>query len=114
MYARHVVTGSPSLDDERLIAEDPDLWIRITEWPEPFWTMVRSVYEGFTTYWSQDSLDAATAEHLESHGVQRVLKDFNQLEDRDLAMLQAYLIPGPVSVRLTPPRQAREDELDNE
>lgn len=35
VFQRQIVSGSPILDDERLQAEDPELWERITYVPEP-------------------------------------------------------------------------------
>lgn len=115
VYGRTFADGSPSLDDERLKSDNPALWAKITEWPEPWYSLIRDIIvESFTLPLSDDSLNNRVDEYLTNHGIQRVLKDFNKASDHDLALIQEYLIPGPRSVRLIPPRKATEEELDNE
>lgn len=110
VYGRAQVTGTPSLDDDRLRQEDPDLWERITEMPEPWWSLVHDVFARAHTYWSEELIDTMTIDHLQMHGVQRTIKDLNTLSNRDLALVEEYIMPGPVSVRLNPPRKVKPEE----
>lgn len=111
VFGRSRVENSPTLDDERLKDEYPELWERISEWPEPWWTMLREVIaNGFSMPMSSDVLSRMAADYLEAYGVQRVLKDLNTIDVDDLVLLQEYLVPGKVSVRLIPPRKVRDDE----
>ena len=41
----------------------------------------------------------------------RVLKDLNTLADKDLAAVQAYFVPGKMTVKLDAPRAAKPEEL---
>ena len=74
LYRRNVSQAGPSLDDERLQKEDPDLWKRITK-------------------------------------PARVLKDLDKVPNKDLSAMQAYFIPGKMTVKLDAPRQAKPEEL---
>jgi hypothetical protein len=42
----------------------------------------------------------------------RVLKDLEEVDNKDLAAMQKYLVPGPMTVKLDAPRKAKPDELD--
>lgn len=111
VYARTTTQGPPSLDDERLRKEDPDLWERITVWPEPWYSLVVDVYKHLWDEW-QDGLEDLAANFLRDRGVQRVLRPIESLSNDELDSLQEYLVPGKVSVRLVPPRPAKRDELE--
>lgn len=82
VYRRNVSEGGPSLDDDRLKAENPKLWKRITQ---------------------EKEIPAQTV---------RVLKDLETLPDKDLAAIQEYFVPGLMTVKLDAPRKAKPDELD--
>jgi hypothetical protein len=82
VYRRNVSEGGPSLDDERLKVEDPELWKRITE------------------------VKVVPRQQV------RVLKDMETLPDKDLAAMQEYFVPGSMTVKLDAPRKAKPDELD--
>ena len=82
IYRRNISQAGPSLDDERLKQENPKLWKRITEEREVPATVVRA------------------------------LKDLETLPDKDLAAMQEYFVPGPMTVKLDAPRKAKPDELD--
>lgn len=82
VYRRNVSQGGPSLDNERLKAEDPKLWKRITE------------------------------ERVQPATKVRVLKDLEEVDNKDLAAMQEYFVPGPMTVKLDAPRKAKPDELD--
>jgi hypothetical protein len=82
VYRRNVSQAGPSLDDDRLKAENPKLWKRITQ---------------------EEEIPAK---------VVRVLKDLETLPDKDLAAMQEYFVPGSMTVKLDAPRKAKPDELD--
>lgn len=79
VYRRNVSQAGPSLDNERLEEEDPELWKRISM------SKVQRV---------------------------RVLKDMEEISNKDLAAMQEYFVPGPMTVKLDAPRKAKPDELD--
>lgn len=74
LYRRNVSQEGPSLDDERLQAEDPALWKRLTK-------------------------------------PARVLKPMDKIPNKDLAAMQAYFVPGKMTVKLDAPRNAKPEEL---
>jgi hypothetical protein len=74
LYRRNISQEGPSLDDERLQAEDPALWKRLTK-------------------------------------PARVLKPMDKIPNKDLAAMQAYFIPGKMTVKLDAPRAAKPEEL---
>jgi hypothetical protein len=83
VYRRNVSQGGPSLDNERLKAENPKLWKRITE------------------------------ERVQPATKVRVLKDLDtEISNDDLAAMQEYFVPGSMTVKLDAPRKAKPDELD--
>lgn len=114
VMGRDVVESGPILDDEALQVEDPELWEQITEWPEPWFTLVKDVIHTHTSLrWSDDAVASSAGKFLRSRGIKKVIIDPSRMSDEDLQAIQPYLSPGTVSVRLSPPRAAKEEELDN-
>lgn len=114
VYGRTTVEGSPSLDDEALRNDNPELWKEITEWPEPWYSLVEDLIVGYTTIpYAPGALDTAVSRVLSDHGVQRVLKDINTLTDEQIMDMDDYFIPGPLTVRLVAPRTAKPEELEH-
>ncbi|MDA4131524.1 MAG: hypothetical protein OK454_00150 [Thaumarchaeota archaeon] len=74
LYRRNISQEGPSLDNERLQAEDPALWKRLTK-------------------------------------PARVLKPMDKIPNKDLAAMQAYFVPGKMTVKLDAPRAAKPEEL---
>lgn len=104
VYGRSQVNGSPMLDDERLRKEDPTLYESITTYPEPWFSLV----QGAMGYVSEDAVGMATvAKYLDEQGLGRALKPIDTLTDEQLQALQEYMVPGRVSVKLTPPKVAK-------
>lgn len=113
VYSRTRVEGGPGLDDDALRAEQPDLWERITEWPQPYLYLATTIVRGMSSLrWSDEALADTVGSYLEILGIERVLKEFKDLEDEDLRDMEDYFLPGSVSVRLVPPRAAKPDELE--
>lgn len=109
VYERQVVSGTPILDDEKLLAENPDLYARVTELPYEDWITNLMYHCGVE---SQD-VDERLTEYLQilPNGPQRTLKDLETLPDEDIAALQNYVYEGKPSARLAPPRKATAEEL---
>lgn len=107
VYARTTSSGSPQLDDERLRQDDPDLWNEISQWPEPWLSLVTNAFKSLNILNPEEQAQI----FLQDQGVQRTLKPIESLDDDQLVSLQEYLVPAPIAVRLVPPRLAKEDEL---
>lgn len=125
VYARTTAQGTPMLDDERLRDEDPELWEQISDYPEPWFGLVRdAMKEAFTAGANIDhglnrvdslyeiNSRGLVANFLRDRGIERVLKPIDELTDEQLQALQDYLVPAPVTVRLVPPRKAKQEELE--
>lgn len=127
VYARTTSQGSPMLDDERLQADDPELWEAISDYPEPWFGLVegaiKHAFDGVSGALTEVHLDpvdllyelnpsALAANFLRDRGIQRVVKPIEALTDEQLQAIQEYLVPAPVSVRLVPPRPAKQEELE--
>lgn len=114
VMGRDMVEGSPMLDDEALQTEDPELWEQISTWPEPWYGLVKDTIRQFVSLpWSEDAIENAADDVLRARGVKRVIMDPNDMSDYELSAIQPFITPGKVSVRLSPPREAKEEELDN-
>jgi hypothetical protein len=118
VYGRDTVRQATQLDDERLRNEDPDLWEEISAWPEPWYSLVYGAME--TARYCNDKNDVfvndadmqlTVESFLRNEKVDRVLKPLNDLTDKQIESLQKYMVPGSVSVKLRPPRKAKEEEL---
>lgn len=117
VYRRSQTQTGPSLDVERLQEDDPDLYAEISVWDPKIYDAVR---EGMV--WAYDSVknpnpevlaDEETEKYMTSRCPEaRIILDPSQWTDKQAAALQDYLLPGKVSVRLTPPRPATDEELE--
>lgn len=108
VFQRQIVEGSPSLDDERLIEELPELWVQISEIPDR--TELVSLIK---------SLSALTAEHIDRvlddyyPLSKRIMVPFENLTDEDLSIIGKYIIRGKPTIKLAPPRLAKDQDLDS-
>lgn len=119
VYGRTVAQGNSSLDEERLRSEDPDLWERVTEWPDSAYTLMFDFImyfmdmnkvvdeEAIPEYVVHGLLD----EFLRTTDIRKILRNPDEWTDEDLQQMQKYLIPGRISTRLLAPRKANEEEL---
>lgn len=126
VYARTTAQGTPMLDDERLRDEDPELWEQISDYPEPWLGLVQAAIKdaleevevaGLAKVGRVDLLyklnpGVLAANFLRDQGVERALKPIDELTDEQLQAIQDYLVPAPVTVRLVPPRKAKQEELE--
>lgn len=120
VYKRGQVQGGPSLDVERLREEDEGLYWDVSRWDQGLYDFAHQALEyAYTTVHNADPesiADDETERFLhwgwEHDQVQRVIKDPGEWTAEQSTKLQAYLIPGRVSVRLTPPRPAKDSEME--
>jgi len=110
VWTKQVVETAPSLDDEWLQEEDPELWKEITEIPNRD-VIANVVYEcGVDSHEVDDRLESL----WEAYDGPRTLKSFEDLTPEQHAKVQKYLYPGPPQVKLQAPRDAKPEELDDE
>lgn len=109
VYERQVSDGSPGLDDERLKAENPDLYARVTTVPNEDWIKDVMYHCGVVTI----NVDEEFNKYLRTldGAPERTLRDLDSLEDKDLAELADYIYEGKPTVKLAAPRPAKEEEL---
>ena len=113
VYGRTFAEGSPGLDDDELKADNPGLWERITVWPEPWYSLVKElVASRFSMPVRPSVIEDHVSSVLTKYKIERVLRDFKELSDDDLLDLQDYMIPGPKTIRLVLPRDAKPEELE--
>lgn len=127
VYKRSQTSSGPTLDVEALQEADEDLYWQISEWPLPTFLMIQNAMR-FThnpdlitdfadnAHDTYDSLDWSAVETkkflTEYHSDIRVIKDPSEWTPEQATALKPYLIPGKISVRLTPPRPAKPSELE--
>jgi hypothetical protein len=114
VYQRNAIPEAPSLDDETLAEDHPELWERITYPVEP---------EGINyindfLHWVDDNGLTSIPEGLLNKYVEdteafwpRELKPLEEIEHEDLEVLSEYMVPGQISLRLEKPRPAKPEEL---
>lgn len=107
VYTRQVVSGSPTLDDERLKAEDPDLWREITYVPH-FDAIIGVMYEFGVDGVQMDKFDRL----WDICEGPRLLRPLDELPPETAAKLQRYVYIGRPTVKLSAPRKAKPEELD--
>lgn len=120
MWKKQVAEGSQMLDDEKLAKEDPELYKRVTQFPN--WTLLSDLaYEAGMDPREADREFAMTHEGVEytgfdgylewqcvRHGLKRVLRDADEIADKDLGSLQAYTYLGKPTVKLAAPTKIKE------
>lgn len=113
VWKKQVSEGSQMLDDERLAEEDPELYKRVTAYPN--WDLLADIaYEaGMSpkdTEFDQDGykgFDGYLEWQCERHGLKRTLKDADEITDKDLGSLQAYTYMGKPMVKLAAPTKVK-------
>lgn len=98
-YQRTVSQASPSLDDEALEKEEPEVWKRNSK-PDPV-----------AEYWANYFLGLGSIFHKD---LPQVIKPQEEWLTEDLDVISRYIIPGPISVTLQAPRKAKAGELKDE
>lgn len=119
VYQRNAIEGAPSLDDESLGEDHPEILERITK-PVP----MDSAAEHFLTVFANDFLVSSSSMsvrnivydwieiQMENENWPRVVIPQEEWPQEDLAIISDYLIPGPISLRLESPRKAKPEEID--
>lgn len=109
VYQRNIKEDTPQLDDELLRSKDSDLWEQITCPAKQYtWLMeFRDWVEGNAIKrLVDDFMDAV------DQGDERELRPLDDLSDEELDAISEYVVPGKLSTRLEPPREAKPEELD--
>ena len=108
VYGRTFSQSGPSLNDEKIREEDPDLWEQITQWPEPLYSIANDVAQFFAGH---NDIDHGIQVIFETHQIERVLKSPSEWTDDQKERMAKYWLPGRLAVRLVPPRRATPEEL---
>lgn len=95
-YQRAVSQAAPTLDDEQLKKDHPEVWLAASE-PDPV-----AVHWGNFFGFGTEILDS----------LPRVLLPQDQWNPSDLDIISQYIVPGAISVRLLAPRKATPEELE--
>lgn len=113
VYQRNAIQGNPSVDDDLLKSEDPDLWERISN-PVPYQGL--ELLRDFCEFMDIGYSDMMGWIKAVQSGTDwpRVLVDPEEISDEDLAKMQKYLVPGSISLRLESPRVAKPEELEGD
>jgi len=72
--------------------DDPDLYQRVTMWPEPLYSMLLEMYMDNKHFESERMVTHYVNTFLEVHGVERVLKEPKDIDAMDIAKLGMYTI----------------------
>lgn len=112
VWGRQIAEGSMMLDDDLLQVEKPDLWKRISEYPNQK-LMEDIAYEAGMDPSDPDTeesggLEGYVERQCERHGLKRFLKSMDDIDDEDLAEMQDYTYPGPPTVKLPAPKKVKE------
>lgn len=113
-FQRTTAQASNSIDDERLRKENPRLWEQITEWPEPWYSMIYNFAESLGPDLGPNDIHNQLDIYLRNMGLGRVLKNPDDWSDAEFRALSKYIVPGPVSTRLVKPRPATPEELNGQ
>jgi hypothetical protein len=113
VYQRNAIQGNPSLDDDALKADDPELWERISR-PVPYPDTER--LQEFCDFADvpYDTMMSWVETKQSGDDWARVLIDPEEMSDADMAAMQPYLVPAPVTLRLEAPRDAKPEELEDD
>lgn len=121
VYGRQVSTGSPMIDDERLQAENPELWLGISRWPNQKFIEELLYNAGVDGHkldgsYNEDEPDDHTPymdqewvrDVAGQFGIKRQLRPLDQLEPELLDQLQDYIYPAKPQVKLPAPKPRRD------
>jgi hypothetical protein len=111
VYGRTIVEPGPSLDDEQLRAEQPELWSEISFWPEPWYTLVSDALRIWTPSVTRREIDLFLERFFTNKGIPRTLSDPSSWTEEQVEQVSQYMVPGPITTRLVPPRKATPEEL---
>lgn len=104
-WGRQVASGSTLIDDDRIVEEDPNLWLEITEIRER--DLVTTLIKGMGL---EPDHYKDLFEDLVGDGVlHRGLRPLESLDETVLARLQKYLYEGKPVVKLPAPKNVKED-----
>lgn len=112
VYTRNAIQGNPSLDDEQLKLDDPDLWVRISN-PVPYPELDR--LQEFCEFMDISYPDMMGWVQTKESGTDwpRVLIPIEEMSNEDFAQIEKYLVPAPISLRLESPRKAKPEDISD-
>lgn len=114
VWGRQVAEGSMMLDDDRIQAEDPDLWKAVTSYPHQLLLEDIAYEAGMSPKDEEFEMDEYKGFggyiewQCERHGVHRSLKPMDEIDDADLAGLKKYMYPGPPQIKLPAPKKVKQ------
>lgn len=114
IYQRNAIPEAPSLDDEALAEDHPEVWLRITKPAEPEWLDEIRKYHTYIEGLLGVSVNTGVEGYIENleSDLPRELLPFEDLEADDLDIVAQYMVPGKIKLRLEEPRLAKSEELD--
>jgi hypothetical protein len=110
VYRRSITKGSLQLDDVLLRERNPNLYARVTEVPNREW-LTDLLYEANVP---KDEIDELIDSFSLGTGANRELKSFDAIDPEDLALLKEYMYETKPQAKLTAPRKAKPEELEDE
>ena len=108
IYKRSAVPGSPYLDDEKLKAEDPDLWMAVSQ-PDP---ILLSVLDKFSEWSGGDIVRTLTRQFTQE--IPRVLLPMDEIDPDHVNLLANYIVPGPIEIKMLAPRTPKPEEIEGD
>lgn len=105
LIQRRVDDGSPSLDNERIIKEDPELWKSVSEIPDR-----NFLVDLILCFSYREQIVKRLEDVYPLH--RRLLRPFKDLSSEEIPRLQSYVSYGKPKIVLGAPRPAKDEELD--
>lgn len=112
VYQRKITRGTPTLDQERLRLEDPELWESISEWPNPWYSLILDFAEQWNNEAPYEGLVHHLDRYLEERGMIKTLTNPDTWTEEQLEAVKKYLVPAKPVVRILKPRAATDEELE--
>lgn len=104
IWGRQVAEGSTMLDDERLKADNPDLWIEVSSYP--YQDLLEDI--AYEAGMHHHEVEDYVARQCIAHGIERSLKPMNEISEGLLAELKNYTYIGTPTVKLPSPKKVKE------
>lgn len=113
VYQRNVIEEAPSLDDESLAQDHPDVWWRISESIPPSDEALDLLYD--YTEWDTEGVEEWLNDRMNDADYEwpRRLKNLELVDPGDLSIISDYMVPGQLSLRLEKPREAKPEEIND-
>lgn len=114
VYGRTISSKSTEVDVERLQEEDPELWKDVSQINPDQWDLVlAAMTHAYESVHNPEPYEVAVQEAEKFFADRdRELKPSSEWTTKQATKIKKYLVPGQISVRLVPPREATEHELE--